>query len=252
MPTTPRKRRISVDQSWARGLPWRKSLSSLEPIQEQGYAIIPGVVAPNEIDGLLAELSRVDLPRSRAGVRHAMKVPAVAAIAQNPGLLSMAREALGAGAFPFRATLFDKSPTANWLVVWHQDAALPLQEPRGITGWGPWSVKDGVNYAHAPASALSRVLALRVHLDDSTLENGPLRVLPSTHTLGVLSDEELHDLSTRIPAVDCLVPRGGILAMRPLIVHASSKSQSEAPRRVLHIEYASSMNVTDKLKLAIT
>ena len=108
-----------------------------------------------------------------------------------------------------------------------------------------------MNYAQAPASALSQVLALRVHLDDSTAENGPLRVLPGTHTLGVLTDESLHDLSTRIAAADCLVPRGGLLAMRPLIVHASSKSQSEAPRRVLHIEYAASVSVADRLKLAI-
>ncbi len=39
--------------------------------------------------------------------------------------------------------------------------------------------------------------------------------------------------------------------MRPLTVHASSKSQSEAPRRVLHVEYASSMNIADGLKLVI-
>jgi hypothetical protein len=45
-----------------------------------------------------------------------------------------------------RATLFDKSPTANWLVVWHQDTALPVQERREAPGWGPWSVKDGVIY----------------------------------------------------------------------------------------------------------
>ncbi len=166
-------------------------------------------------------------------------------------LLEIAQQILGSSAFPFRATLFDKSPTANWLVVWHQDTALPLQERREVPGWGPWSVKDGVTYAHAPASTLSQVLALRVHLDDSTAENGPLRVLPGTHTLGVLTDKALHDLSTRVAVVDCLVPRGGVLAIRPLVVHASSKSQSEAPRRVLHIEYVSSMNLADGLKLTI-
>jgi hypothetical protein len=31
--------------------------------------------------------------------------------------------------------------------------------------------------------------------------------------------------------------RGDVLAMRPLLVHASSKSQSHKPRRVLHFEY---------------
>ena len=150
----------------------------------KGFAIVHEVLGRNDIDTLIAELSSAELPRSRAGIRHAMKLPAVAAIARDPRLMGIARETLGRNAFPFRATLFDKSPTANWLVVWHQDTALPVRERREAPGWGPWSVKDGVIYAHAPESALSQMLALRVHLDDSTAENGPLRVLPGTHTLG--------------------------------------------------------------------
>jgi ectoine hydroxylase-related dioxygenase (phytanoyl-CoA dioxygenase family) len=228
-----------------------KSLVRVKTIQEQGFAIIPNVLTQQNIDKLLEELSSANLPRSRAGVRHAMKLATVAAIARGSQLLGVAQQILGSSAFPFRVTLFDKSPTANWLVVWHQDTALPLRERHESPGWGPWSVKDGVIYAHAPANALSQVLALRLHLDDSTEENGPLRVLPNTHTLGVLTDEELHDLSTRVAAIDCLVPRSGVLAMRPLIVHASSKSQSHAPRRVLHIEYAASAGIADGLELAI-
>jgi len=219
--------------------------------KKQGYAIIPGILESNEVNRLLDELSRADLPRSRAGMRHAMKLPAVAALAQDARLIGIAREALGAEAFPFRATLFDKTPSANWLVVWHQDTALPLRERRETLGWGPWSVKDGLNYAHAPASALSQVLALRVHFDDSTSENGPLRVVPRTHTLGVLTDDQIHELSTTVAPVDCLVPIGGVLVMRPLMVHASSKSHSEIPRRVLHIEYAASPSIADGLALAI-
>jgi len=226
-------------------------LGWFEIIQKQGYAIIPGILESNEVNRLLDELSRVDLLRSRAGMRHAMKLPAVAALAQDARLIGIAREALGAEAFPFRATLFDKTPSANWLVVWHQDTALPLRERRETLGWGPWSVKDGLNYAHAPASALSQVLALRVHFDDSTSENGPLRVVPRTHTLGVLTDDQIHELSTTVAPVDCLVPIGGVLVMRPLMVHASSKSHSEIPRRVLHIEYAASPSIADGLALAI-
>jgi ectoine hydroxylase-related dioxygenase (phytanoyl-CoA dioxygenase family) len=226
-------------------------LGWLEPIQKQGFAIIPEILAPKDVNALLDELSRTDLPRSRAGVRHAMRLPAVAAVAQNSQLMHIAQEVLGDKAFPFRATLFDKSPTANWLVVWHQDTALPLRERRETPGWGPWSVKDNVTYAHAPASALSQVLALRLHLDDSTTENGPLRVLPGTHILGVLTDDALQKLSTQISSVECQVSRGGVLAMRPLIVHASSKSQSHVPRRVLHIEYASALTIEDGLELAM-
>jgi ectoine hydroxylase-related dioxygenase (phytanoyl-CoA dioxygenase family) len=219
-------------------------------ISSEGFAVIPGVFPNGEISELLAILERSGLPRSRAGMRHAMRNLNVAALARDSRLVELAQEVLGSGAIPFRATLFDKSPTSNWLVVWHQDTALPLRERLEIPGWGPWSIKDGVNYAHAPTSALEQVLALRLHLDDSVAENGPLRVLPGTHTLGVLSDDDLHQLSTRIKPIDCLVLRGGILAMRPLVVHASSKSQSKASRRVLHIEYAASLSIAEGLELA--
>ena len=166
-----------------------------------------------------------------------MHVPAVAAIASDRRLLEIAAEILEATPRPYRATLFDKSPGSNWLVVWHQDTALPLEKRDDRPDWGPWSAKDGINYAHAPAQALGKVVAFRLHLDDSTAENGPLRVLPGTHTRGVLSDDAIHDLASTMAPVDCPVRRGDVLAMRPLLVHASSKSQSHKLRRVLHIEY---------------
>jgi ectoine hydroxylase-related dioxygenase (phytanoyl-CoA dioxygenase family) len=222
----------------------------LAEMETQGFAILPRVVTPDEIQRLNECLARNPLPRSRAGMRHALRRPDVLAMANDSRMVGIAREILGCEPFPFRATLFDKSPVSNWLVVWHQDTALPLRERRDIFEWGPWSVKDGVIYAHAPARALSTVVALRLHLDDSCLENGPLRVLPCTHIMGVLNDDDLHRLSTKIAPVDCLASRGGVLAMRPLLVHASSKSRSTMPRRVLHIEYAASAKFAEGLELA--
>jgi ectoine hydroxylase-related dioxygenase (phytanoyl-CoA dioxygenase family) len=161
----------------------------------------------------------------------------IQSLAADPRLLEIAADTLGEGARPFGATLFDKSPRANWLVVWHQDTALPLQARRDLPGWGPWSVKRGVVYAHAPAAALNRVVALRVHLDDSTTANGPLRVLPGSHALGVLQDDEIARLAASVQPVECLASRGSIVMMRPLVVHSSSKAAVPAPRRVIHIEY---------------
>jgi ectoine hydroxylase-related dioxygenase (phytanoyl-CoA dioxygenase family) len=179
------------------------------------------------------------LTRTRAGIRHAMRHSSVAELAADSRLCGLASAALKQPAVPYRATLFDKSPDSNWLVVWHQDTALPRRQRDDAPGWGPWSIKEGVDYAHAPAHALRDLIALRVHLDDSGTENGPLRVLPGTHSQGVLDDDEICTLSQQISAVDCLTSRGGVIAMRPLLVHASSKSRSNRPRRVLHIEYTS-------------
>lgn len=166
-------------------------------------------------------------------------------------MMELARGVVGPNAFPFRATIFDKSAVANWLVVWHQDTALPLRSRMEVNGWGPWSVKDGIHYAHAPTATLKRVVSLRVSLDDSGLANGPLRVLPGTHTQGVLNDENVHEIAACARPVDCVAPRGAVVIMRPLIIHASSKSHSAKPRRVLHIEYAASESIAEPLQLAI-
>jgi hypothetical protein len=49
-------------------------------------------------------------------------------VAEDLCLLAIAREILGQTAIPFGATLFDKSPSSNWLVAWHQDTLLPLEK----------------------------------------------------------------------------------------------------------------------------
>jgi ectoine hydroxylase-related dioxygenase (phytanoyl-CoA dioxygenase family) len=226
-------------------------LKLCESILETGFAIVPNVFDANEISRANDLLRETSLRRSKAGIRHALADSAVATLASDVRLLSIAQEILGAGAIPFRATLFDKSRLSNWLVVWHQDTALPLHARHDAPGWGSWSIKGGIHYAHAPASALSRVVAIRVHLDDSTSDNGPLRVLPHTHARGVLSDLEIHQLAEEIAPVDCLVQRGGLLVISPLIVHSSSKSRSGQCRRVLHIEYAASLQIADGIQLAL-
>jgi hypothetical protein len=145
-------------------------LISLEPsiyrqrVDEDGFAVIPRIFEEDRVMLLAENLAMADLRRSRAGVRHALGHAAVASLASNPQLLDVARRILGASACPFHATMFEKTMDANWLVVWHQDTALPLQRRRETLGWGPWSVKEGVTYARAPAIALSQVLALRFHL----------------------------------------------------------------------------------------
>lgn len=220
-------------------------------VGQQGFAIQPHVFSPDIVNRISDEVLESPSHRSRAGVRHAMRLASVRKVASCSELMTMACNALGPQAFPFRATIFDKSQDANWLVVWHQDKVLPLRRRLEASGWGPWSTKEGILYAHAPAYVLSQVLALRIHLDDSTADSGPLKVLPGTHSLGVLDDDRIHQLSEHIAAVECVVPRGGVVAMRPLLVHASSKSRSAIPRRVLRIEYAASDSIASPLELEV-
>lgn len=205
---------------------------------DAGYALIEEVFSTGELCRVGEALSSLGADL-RAGARHLLALPAVGRLAGDSRLVSIAGEFLGTTRVaPFAATLFNKAGRANWLVAWHQDTALPMRKRTDLPGWGPWTVKGGRLYAHAPAEALSRVVALRVHLDASRPGNGPLRVLPGTHRMGRLSPEGVAQAVREIAPVVCLIDAGGVVVLRPLTVHASSKAVTGEPRRVLHIHYA--------------
>ena len=95
---------------------------------DAGYSITEQVFEPHEMAQVAQVLAAVDLPRTKAGVRHVLRVPAVRALAAHPALVALAATFIGGRPIPFRATLFDKSPVSNWLVPWHQDTALPIAQ----------------------------------------------------------------------------------------------------------------------------
>ncbi|MBV9852530.1 MAG: phytanoyl-CoA dioxygenase family protein [Armatimonadetes bacterium] len=214
-------------------------------IGRYGFAVVPGVLDAETADRLIAALDAVpegDGVRRRGGVyaiRNLLRdVPAIGALARSAAVRALVAPHLGPDAFPVRGILFDKTPDANWNVVWHQDLSIAVRERREVPGFGPWSRKAGVPHVQPPAALLERMLTVRLHLDDCGEDNGPLRVLPGSHRHGRLDAEAIQEWRARVPEVTCPVPRGGALLMRPLLLHASSDAQTPRHRRVIHLEFA--------------
>jgi ectoine hydroxylase-related dioxygenase (phytanoyl-CoA dioxygenase family) len=176
--------------------------------------------------------------RVRGGTRHLLEIPSVQKLARSQAVRAIAESALGAECFAVRGILFDKTPSANWKVSWHQDLTIAVRERREVDGFGPWSVKEGVPHVQPPVQILERMLAVRIHLDECGPENGPVRVIPRSHKFGRLSGAAINAYKAEHTAIDCIVSRGGILAFFPLLLHASSPSTRPEHRRVLHLEFA--------------
>lgn len=218
-------------------------------MEESGFEICNGVFNADECNLLINRINR-STNKSAPGIRNLMSNRAVRTIANDRRLSAFAGSFFGRQVVPFKATLFSKTGKANWLVAWHQDTALPVERVPDREGWGPSSVKNGVAFVHAPTEALSKILALRIHLDASTESNGPLRVIPGSHKKRLIDDKEFYEWMRR-KAVTCCVGKGGVIAMSPLLIHASSKCLRDEPRRVLHIEYAAFLEIVPGIKLAI-
>ena len=203
-------------------------------IEQHGFAVVPRAIEADEQRELLATLG----PVSGAGRRGLLALSAVSELARSPRLLDLVRPHLPSEPFPVRAIYFDKSSDTNWLVPWHQDLTLALRARAEVSGFGPWSTKDGIPHVQPPIELLQQMLTVRLHLDAADESNGALRVLPGSHRLGRLSSERVQELRSQQSDFLCAVSAGDALLMRPLLLHASSRSTSPRHRRVLHIEYA--------------
>jgi len=144
---------------------------------------------------------------------------------------------MGPQCFAVRAIFFNKMRSSTWKVVWHQDLTIAVRERQHVEEFGPWTVKNGVAHVQPPAEIMNDMLAIRLHLDESALDNGPLRVIAGSHTKGRLYHEQIASYENQ-NSLTCTVARGGALVMRPLLLHASSACDVPKSRRVIHIEFA--------------
>lgn len=144
---------------------------------------------------------------------------------------------LGDEARAVRAIVFDKPFRANWFVPWHQDQTIAVVEKIEMPGFDNWTRKAGVIHVRPPAEILSRMVTLRIHLDDTTASNGALRVVPGSHTGGIIGPDRIAQYVASGVEI-CEVPAGGAMLMCPLLLHSSEASDIAGHRRVLHIEFS--------------
>ena len=203
-------------------------------IAEDGFEIVAALVGEDERRSLIDAVGDVEV----AGRRNMLAIGAVAEFAHSQRLIELVRSHTGGEPRAVRAIWFNKSPEANWLVAWHQDLAIAVRKRVEAPGFGGWSVKEGVPHVQPPAEVLERMLTVRVHLDDADAENGALRVIGGIHLAGRLDAEQIEAARRERAETICTARAGDALLMRPLLLHASGRSNSDRPRRVLHLEYA--------------
>jgi phytanoyl-CoA dioxygenase PhyH len=207
---------------------------AVSEFKKSGYFVIPGVIDTVLNRRLGAFVGGI---ASGAGSRRLLDEAWCAHLAGALRGDARIRSLLPRNAVAAQCTLFDKSPTKNWLVALHQDLSIPVKERVESPECSGWTEKEGHLYVQPPVSVLERLVAVRVHVDDCPAENGALRVVPHSHMEGRVDPSQAEALRQRHGETVIPVAQGGVLLMRPLLLHASSKATSLTPRRVLHFVF---------------
>lgn len=187
------------------------------------------------------------------GVREVLiKCPALIGLIFNEKLRRLLRDINPNPLRLIKSIYFNKPPRANWIVNWHQDLTINLQTPGVAKGYQNWRTVRGRTVVQPNQELLENIFTVRIHLDNCTAANGALRVIESSHRNGVVNLNEWTETKPGIERI-CEVPKGGVLVMRPLLLHASRRTTNEQQRRVLHLEFTD-QTLPDRLawKEAIT
>lgn len=219
--------------------------------ETQGYHVEKALVSPDEVAELLAEMDRAirgELPESdrialqeepalagrQAGLPPEQKVfrkieglvhhaPAYHELACDPRVLDIIESVIGPDIKVFRDALMKKPPFHGSAKPYHQDSAY-------------WPIE--------PMNLVSMWLAL----DDATVENGCMRVVPGSHQQGIVEHKSLEDYQVEDDAVDLdrevalEMQAGDALFFHSLLLHATSPNISDRPRRAMIISYMSAQS----------
>ncbi len=183
-------------------------------IDRQRLQVEPGVAA--------GEASAATYADSLRKMSHlAFSDPVFAAHARHPGILDVVEALLGPDLKLYQDQLFMKPPRIGSRQRYHQDAPLGfyIDPPAMVTCWAA--------------------------LDDATIDNGCLWMLPGTHRFGVIDKskwEEYEELSLtgQLPAEQPIELKAGSCSFHHgLILHCSRLNLSDRRRRGYATHYVS-------------
>jgi phytanoyl-CoA hydroxylase len=218
--------------------------SQLDFWDKNGYLAIEGVVSERETEQLRAALDRLTdraegLTESTdrfklqafgdSGGGHAVQqiaephelAPEWMALCRDQRILDVVESLLGPNILLYYSMLMMKPARQGFRAPWHQDFAF---------------------FVHDRAA----LVAVQLYLDDSTLENGCIHVVPGSHKLGLLNHfrdgqftEVVEGDTSAFDAQQTAVPvkAGGIAVWHCLTLHSSPPNTSESPRRAIVFEY---------------
>ncbi len=215
-----------------------------EQLAANGFSIMENVFTPEEMNLMLQAIETVDSnkPSFRKttdlfAIRQLLKeVPLLSTLVFNTNLNTVIASVFGEDYFLVKSIYFDKPAQSNWFVAYHQDLTISVDRKLEIAGFGPWTVKQDQFAVQPPLDILQSNFTIRIHLDDTDENNGALKVIPGSHLKGIYRPETI-DWSMET-ATTCNVPKGGIMIMKPLLLHASNRTTSHSKRRVIHLEFS--------------
>ena len=221
-------------------------------ITGNGFTVINNIFSDEEIKKISEVIQNIDTSKETFrksedlfAIRQFLKeIPEINELIFNDKIKTIIKKVFGEKYFVVKSIYFDKPEKSNWYVAYHQDLMISVDRKVDLPNFGPWTIKQNQFAVQPPLHILENVYTIRIHLDDTDENNGALKVVPKSHAKGIYRPETI-DWNVETEEI-CKVEKGGIMIMKPLLLHGSNRTTNGKKRRVIHIEF-SDMELPEEL-----
>ncbi len=225
----------------------------------QGFAVINDIYSADEIERIAGLINEADQSNDTFrktsdlfAIRKCLaELPQLLPVVFNQKIKGVIEELFGEGYFVSKSIYFDKPQQSNWFVAWHRDLTISVDKKIQLPGFSNWTVKNNQFAVQPPLDVLKENFTVRIHLDHTNADNGALKVISGSHL-----DEQVAHKNGFDNECICDTESGGIMIMRPLLLHASNRTTNNKRRRVLHIEFSKAnlpqqINWSEKMNIPV-
>lgn len=213
-------------------------------LHEKGFSIIDDIYTKDEIGKLISVIEN-----SNSGGKNFLKsadlfairqflneIPEIKELIFNKRLHKLISDIAGEDFFIIKSIYFDKPEESNWFVSYHQDLTISVDGKKDVENFSGWTTKNNQFAVQPTLDILENIFTVRIHLDATDENNGALKIIEASHLRKIYRPENI-DFSTEQETF-CNVEAGGIMIMKPLLLHGSNRSKNSNRRRVIHIEFS--------------
>ena len=115
-----------------------------------GFATIDNIYTTDEVENILRQISQATTDKETFrkskdlfAIRQFLKeVPSTLDNILNDNLKAVLKQVLGDKYFVVKSIYFDKPPTSNWYVSYHQDLTISVDKKLELQGFNFWTKKQ--------------------------------------------------------------------------------------------------------------
>lgn len=208
-------------------------------LKHKGYSVFNFAYTKREIKKIESLLSKYCQEKPETSIVNKLlhKIPTLSDFLLNKNLKTIIKY-IDNKAFLTKAICY-QIDSSDILDDWHQDKTIYVSQKLKVNGFANWKAENGFIKVEPISEILNNIITLYIMIDSTDEKTEVFKLYPGSHTK-TLTSNEIDIIVSNSVANKISVDKGGILLMKPLLLHSLVKAIPQKKLKLIKLEFSSS------------